>query len=67
MNGVAQHKFRLGQTVKFTSAAIAAAEGDYEITRLLPPTDGEFSYRIKSKREAHERVAREGQLSASGL
>ena len=39
-----------------------AAEGFYEVIRQLPDDAGEFYYRIKSSREAHERVAKESEL-----
>ena len=32
------------------------------MTKLLPESNGEFEYRIKSERELTERVARESQL-----
>ena len=48
------HKFKTGQTVP---------GGAYVVTRQLPERDGEFLYRVKSAREPHERVVREGELS----
>ena len=36
--------------------------GDYQIVRQLPDSAGEFHYRIKSSREAHERVVKESDL-----
>jgi hypothetical protein len=35
----------------------------YQIMRLLPATEGEFQYVIRSANENHERVARESELS----
>jgi hypothetical protein len=60
------HKFKLGQIVQFSSAAVRfshAASGPYEITRRLPYAGGEFEYHIKSSEEAHERIAKESQLT----
>jgi hypothetical protein len=35
----------------------------YEVVRLLPAEAGEFLYRVKSKAETFERVAKESELS----
>jgi hypothetical protein len=62
-----QHKYRLGQTVYFTSKPLGhmAANGTYQIVKLLPPEGDEHQYRIKSSSEAFERVAKESQLERS--
>ena len=54
------HKFRLGQLVKYVGAPFGAkvADLDFTIVRLLPETE----YRIKTKDEPNERVAREREL-----
>lgn len=60
------HKFKVGQIVRFSLAAVRlshAASGPYEITRRLPYAGGEFEYHIKSSEEAHERIAKESQLT----
>jgi hypothetical protein len=58
-----RHKFKIGQLVYFdVPPNLGAATGVYYITAQLPATGGEFQYRIKSEREAFERVAREAQL-----
>lgn len=57
-----QHKYKVGQRVEFLDRTLPAASGTYEIVRLLPSDGGELQYRIKSEREAHERVVREDQL-----
>ena len=61
------HKFRIGQTVYFTSKPLGhmAANGTYQIVKLLPSDGDEHQYRIKSSNEAFERVARESQLERS--
>jgi hypothetical protein len=35
----------------------------YEVVRLLPAEGGEFLYRVKSKSETFERVAKESELA----
>lgn len=61
------HKFRLGQKVIFVGkAGIFAAGGEYEIVKLLPAESGQIQYRLKSRSEAYERVAREDQLDLRG-
>ena len=61
---MSDHKFKLGQSVHFTSGAYirGGASGVYQVTRLLPPDGDERQYRIKSATEPHERVAKESQL-----
>jgi len=58
------HRFRVGQKVQLSRGYPfrMAAEGFYEVVRQLPDNAGEFYYRIKSSREAHERVAKESEL-----
>jgi hypothetical protein len=62
---MAEHKFKIGQMVLFhphSRGIDAPRHLPYEITARLPPTDGEFQYRIKSIHEEHERVASESEL-----
>ncbi len=59
------HKFRIGQLVDFDRGFAFAADGEYEIIKALPVEGAGPAYRIKSKKEAYERVAREDQLSAT--
>jgi len=42
---------------------VPTAGRQYEIVRLLPIESGELLYRVKSKGEAFERVAKETELS----
>jgi len=44
---MSEHKFKVGQTINFRSAARdrAAAAGRYQITAHRPPDDGEPCYR----------------------
>jgi hypothetical protein len=63
-NAVTNHKFKVGQTVSYTSRLIGAVttQAIFRITQLLPPEGDEFQYRIKTVSEPHERVAKESQL-----
>jgi hypothetical protein len=57
------HKYRAGQTVTMTpNRARAAPRGRFEITRLLPPEQGNYQYRIRSVTDGHERVVLESEL-----
>lgn len=60
------HKFKIGQTVDLISSISRfAANGNYQIVSLRP-TDGEIpQYRIKSRKEPHERVVAESDLIAA--
>ena len=64
-DGVVQpHKYRVGETVYYTSSSFgrAAANGSYTVVKLLPSEGDDYQYRIKSSGEAFERVAKESQL-----
>jgi hypothetical protein len=56
--------FRAGQTVRLVHGYPHrnAAEGAYEVIRQLPFGEGDYQYRIKSRREQHERVVKEREL-----
>jgi hypothetical protein len=58
------HRFSPGQSVRLCRGYPYrdAAEGSYEVLRQLPPSDGDYQYRIKSAREQHERVVKEREL-----
>ena len=58
------HKYRVGQTVFYTSSPISrpGATGSYQVVRLLPSDGDDYQYRIKNPGEAFERVAKESQL-----
>ncbi|HKY94086.1 MAG TPA: hypothetical protein VJL84_02225 [Kiloniellales bacterium] len=60
-----KHKYGLGTIVRLIPGPLerGAAQGSYKIVALLPGDASEFSYRIKSTSEPHERVARESQLT----
>ena len=58
------HKFRVGQSVRYTSRGIAISPGVYTVIALLRAgDDGDFKYRIRHSDEIHERVAKESELS----
>jgi hypothetical protein len=62
------HKFRVGQTVRLAPDRYklqSATHGGFEVVRLMPEAAGVFQYRVKSRLDGHERVAREDQLSRS--
>jgi hypothetical protein len=65
---VTNHKFKIGQTVNYTSGSfgIGRGSGVYKVTQLLPPEGDEFQYKIKSAAEPHERVVKESQLDRDG-
>jgi hypothetical protein len=58
------HRFKVGQNVSYTpgGAPFGRGSGAYKVTRLMPPDDAEFRYRIKSANEPHERVVKESEL-----
>jgi len=58
------HKFRVGETVLFTSSPITrpGASGTYKVVKLLPSDGDDYQYRIKNSGEALEHVAKESQL-----
>jgi hypothetical protein len=62
--GFGTHKYRVGQTVLYTSSPITrpGASGSYKVVRLLPSDGDDYQYRIKNPGEAFERVAKESQL-----
>ena len=59
------HKYQVGETVYFTTSNVSrpAADGTFEIVRLLPTDGDDCQYRIKNSAESFERVARESQLA----
>jgi hypothetical protein len=65
VNGLSNHKFRIGQSVLYRSGiqGPGAASGVYKITQLLPSETHDCQYRIKSFNEPHERVVKESELT----
>jgi hypothetical protein len=63
---MASHRFHIGQSVSYRPASRSqdAPRGAYKVTARLPQgDDGQFGYRIKHSGEAHERIAKESELS----
>jgi hypothetical protein len=62
---MARHKYKVGQLVDFapSRSGMPTSGRQYEVLRLLPVESGEFLYRVKSKAETFERVAKESELS----
>jgi hypothetical protein len=57
------HHFKVGQIVEIIpSVQRSAAEGAYEITRLVPADARDPQYRLKSVSEKHERVVGQSDL-----
>ena len=65
---MSSHKFKIGQSVNYTSGPFGAGSrsGVYKIMQPLPPEGDDFQYKIKSAAEPHERVAKESQLDRAG-
>lgn len=64
----ATHKFRVGQIVDLLpSTGRSAAIGHYQIISLRPAEGDNPKYRIKSTREAHERVVAESDLILAAI
>jgi hypothetical protein len=62
---MAFHRYAVGQTVYLTPDRFdrsAARKGRFVVTRLLPESQGDYQYRVKSVSDAHERVAHEREL-----
>ena len=66
---MSHHKFRVGQLVDFAPArpGVPTSGRQYEVIRLLPADSGELQYRVKSKSEPFERIAKESELSRRSL
>lgn len=61
---MAQHKYSIGENVRFTpdQDIDASARGACTIVRALPESGGILQYRVKAKIDGRERVVREDQL-----
>jgi len=62
---MALHRFKMGQSVDFAPSRrdFPSSGRRYEIVRQLPFEGSEPLYRIKSKDEPFERIAKESELS----
>lgn len=61
---MSDHKFAVGQNVEFSPdwPIENTTKGQYTIVRLYPKTGNIPQYRIKSKRDGHERMVQENRL-----
>ena len=61
---MSDHKFAVGQSVEFSPDWLVdnTTKGQYTIVRLYPKTGTTPQYRIKSKRDGHERMVQEDRL-----
>lgn len=60
------HKYSVGQLVHAAGANFAdRTSGTYEVIRLMPENDGEFSYRIRHTESGTERAAGESQIRSA--
>lgn len=59
------HKYSIGQLVHAAGTHFAdRTSGIYEVTRLMPESNSEFTYRIKNTASGTERAAGESQIRA---
>jgi hypothetical protein len=61
---MSEHKFIVGQNVQFSPSwpLDKTTGGQFTIVRLCPKTGNTPQYRIKSKRDGHERMVPEDRL-----
>ncbi len=61
---MSEHKFAVGQNVQFQPnwPLDKTTGGQFTIVRLYPKTGNTPQYRIKSKRDGHERMVSEDRL-----
>ena len=61
---MSEHKFVVGQSVQFLPnwPLDKSTGGQYSIVRLYPKVGDSPQYRIKSKRDGHERMVQEDRL-----
>ena len=62
---MSDHKFAVGQNVEFSPdwPLDKTSGGQYTIVRLCPKTGNTPQYRVKSKRDGHERMVPEDRLA----
>jgi len=57
------HFFHVGDTVLMRRSYLhAAAAGVYRVVATLPPSDGQFQYRVRNDEERYERVVAQDRL-----
>lgn len=65
ISGANVHKFSIGQSLFYTPSTFETGvpKGYYHVVTLLPSSNGENQYRIKSQSDKHERIVYESQLA----
>ena len=68
LNRMDPHKYRVGQTVRFTKTTLgggigATPSGYSRVLRLLPDAQGRNQYRVESTSDGHQRVAVETEIA----
>ncbi|MCM5557314.1 hypothetical protein [Pleomorphomonas sp. JP5] len=59
------HLFHVGDAVNVRRSYLhAAATGVYHVVATLPPSEGQFQYRVRSEAERYERVVSQDRLEA---
>lgn len=59
-----QHRFRVGQRLRFVNAGMGRAGGTCRVVALMPNERGTFSYRVRNEVENFERIVAEADLAA---
>lgn len=60
------HKYKVGQRVHVIPGNMRmASSGEYKVLSLLPPTEGQNQYRVRSAAEVYDRVVKEIDLAAA--
>ena len=58
------HKYKIGDIVAVAATKyLGAPQGQYEVTRLMPPTGDQNQYRVKPVAGGAERMVKEDDLS----
>jgi hypothetical protein len=57
------HGFKIGQAVTYLWRE--KSSGTYKVTQLMPSENGDFQFRIRNLKEAHDRVVKESDLDSA--
>lgn len=61
------HFFHVGDTVLVRRSFLhASAAGVYRVVATLPPSEGQFQYRVRNDEERYERVVAQDRLEPAG-
>jgi hypothetical protein len=62
------HVFHVGDAVVLRRSYLhAAAAGIYHVTATLPPSEGQFQYRVRNDEERYERVVSQDRMEAVAM